>query len=250
MKQLTRAYLLIFVIALLGSCKTSEVTHLADIDSRAYRISNRTTNIDDGVETLIAPYRDQLSAKMDVVLIYNEAEMSKGRPNSSLGEWLGDVIKDIAQKNGHEVDFAVQNYGGIRIPSLAKGDVTVGKIYELMPFDNLVSVLEVKGGVIKQFCDKMAMSGGWPISEGLEFTIQDTVAQNIMVSGAPLDLSGDYKIAVPDYVANGGNDCSFLQEIDQQIVDVLIRDGIIDWLKDLAATGANLHIKTQGRIHE
>lgn len=249
-KSLTR-YSVLLCFLLLVSCKTTQKqTYLADIDARAYQISDRDTNIDQGIDDLIKPYRNQLTSKMEVVLIENEIELRKSKPNSNMGGWLADVIKDIANANGEKVDFAVQNYGGMRIPSIAKGNVTVGKIYELMPFDNLVVVLEADGSLVKQFCDHLAQSGGWPISDGLEFTIKDSVAQNILVSGEALDLEKSYRIAMPDYVANGGNDCKFFMPIKQEKIDIMIRDGIIGWLKDLSAQGSSLHITTQDRIHE
>jgi 2',3'-cyclic-nucleotide 2'-phosphodiesterase (5'-nucleotidase family) len=54
------------------------------------------------------------------------------------------------QKFGKKVDAAFINYGGIR-SYIAKGEITVGKIYELMPFDNLIVLQDLKGAVFKSF---------------------------------------------------------------------------------------------------
>ncbi len=62
------------------------------------------------------------------------------------------------------VDAAFVNYGGIRISQLPKGEVTSGKIFELMPFDNIVVLQKLKGSVLQEFLDLIAERGGWPAS--------------------------------------------------------------------------------------
>jgi len=64
---------------------------------------------------------------------------------------MADAIKTMAEmKFQKKIDAAFVNFGGIR-SYLPKGDVTVGKIFELMPFDNLVVLQEIKGDKLKSF---------------------------------------------------------------------------------------------------
>ena len=47
------------------------------------------------------------------------------------------------------VDCALQNAGGVRI-SIEQGPISVGQVYTLLPFSNVVSVLKVTGGEVTE----------------------------------------------------------------------------------------------------
>ena len=156
----------VFVLGLsIISC--SKQIHTADIDTSYYRINKRTAS-DKQFDEVIKPYRDQLESKMNEVIAYNVNEMSKNRPNSTLGNWFSDALLEEAEYiYKKDVDLAMQNYGGLRIPSLRQGDITVGNIYELMPFDNKLVILTMDGKLLQQLLDRVAERGGWPISKTL-----------------------------------------------------------------------------------
>jgi len=231
------------------ACKSSKTTYLSDIDNDYLYINKDDKTIDQEIENMIAPYRDELSVEMDVVLIKNKSKIVKGRPNSTMGNWVADILLDYVEAENIDIDFAIQNQGGLRIPYIGVGEVTAGKIFELMPFDNMLVILETDGNMVQTFCDHISASEGWPISRGLEFTMENGIATNILVKGAPLDPSKKYRFAVPDYVANGGSDCSFFKELPQENLGVFIRDLIIDEIKVKGQKGEVLDIKTEKRIH-
>ncbi len=241
-------FLISFLLFFLA-CKSTKSTYLADIDNDYLYINKDDKTIDQEIEDLIAPYREELSVEMDVVLIQNKNKIVKGSPNSTMGNWVADILHDYIDAQNIAVDFAIQNQGGLRIPTIGKGDVTAGKIFELMPFDNMLVILETDGQMVQTFCDHITSSGGWPISKGLEFTIKNQKATDILVNGNPLDLSRKYRFAVPDYVANGGSDCSFFKDLPQENLGVFIRDLIIEDVKQKGLRGEVLDIKSEKRIH-
>jgi 2',3'-cyclic-nucleotide 2'-phosphodiesterase (5'-nucleotidase family) len=56
---------------------------------------------------------------------------------------LGSLMADaITSQLG--IDFAFQNRGGIRIPSLAQGPITLKDVYKLDPFNNQVVIFSLK----------------------------------------------------------------------------------------------------------
>jgi 2',3'-cyclic-nucleotide 2'-phosphodiesterase (5'-nucleotidase family) len=146
------------------------------------------------------------------------------------------------------VDVALQNYGGFRIPFLPKGPITKGNVYELMPFDNKLVVLELSAGLTRRLIDQMSNDGGWPISKGLNYKIEYGAASDIKIAGNDLDESKTYRIAMPDYVANGGGDCDFLIAIEQEDTGVFIRDIIIEYLLSLQQEGKEIKIDNAKRI--
>ena len=222
--------LLLVLLVSIGGC--SKQIYTADIDTSYYRLNYKHKS-DKDLDNMIAPYKDQLDAKMNEVIAENPEEMFKSRPKNVLGNWFADALLEEAIKiYKKDVDVAFQNYGGIRVPSLAKGDVTVGKIYELMPFDNTLVLLELDGETMKMFLDKIAEKGGWPVSHTLSMNIDDNKATNILIKGEAFDINKEYTVAVPDYIANGGDNCFFLEKGKRTDNELLIRDVIIDHLRN------------------
>ncbi|NNF36701.1 MAG: hypothetical protein HKN68_21545 [Saprospiraceae bacterium] len=246
-KVLHRLVIVFITMTLISSC-SKEIQHISSIHSENYRIDKRQPSDDDEIATLIAPYKEKLDATMNEVIGTVEKTMNKSKPNSALNNWMADVLLSQARKNAGEVDFALQNYGGIRIPSLAKGDVTVGKIYELMPFDNMLVVLSADGKVVQQMMDRIADYGGWPVSGGTTFRIDNGKAVDIIINGKPISLNNKYTFALPDYIANGGDGSDFLSATERTDLNLLVRDAIIQEIKDVngkISYNDEIRIKTQ-----
>ncbi len=225
-----KRYLPIAFLFLLFSC--AKQTYVADVRFESYRLDDMHEATNSGVDSLIAPYRAAIEEEMNEVVGYAEGEMVKSKPNSALSNWVADVLLDLGREySGGQVDFAIQNYGGIRIPSISPGNVSRGKIFELMPFENKLVILQSDGKVVKQFFDRIAQYGGWPLSKGTSFRIQGDRAIDIIIDGKPLNLEGQYTFVLPDFVADGGDDNSFLKDVKRRDMDLLIRDGIFLWLQ-------------------
>lgn len=184
-----RILLSISILLLLLSCQRQ--WHIAEVDPETYRFDRyNSIKEDPAINDLIKPYKAQLDAEMNEVIGQVKSELSKGRPESTLGNFLADLLViEASECTGQQIDFAAQNYGGIRVPTVGKGDITRGKVFEIMPFENMLSVLEVKGDIVNRIIQKMASSGGWPISNDVNFTIQDGRAGNIKIHGEDLDMT-------------------------------------------------------------
>lgn len=169
---------------------------------------------------------------MNDVISINEEELVKGKPSSTLTNWFTDILLDETQNyyNGL-IHFAIQNYGGIRVPFLAKGNVTVGSVYELMPFDNIMYIVVMKGDKIQAMCDKLAESGGWPVSKGIYFEIAFGKAKNIKINNQPIEFTKSYTVAVPDYIANGGDNMDMFKDAEITNTGIFIRDLILKNLR-------------------
>jgi 2',3'-cyclic-nucleotide 2'-phosphodiesterase (5'-nucleotidase family) len=194
---------------------------------------------------LIAPYKLQLDSQMNKVIGTTQTRLSKDRPESTLGNLVCEATVTYAAKHYPKpIDVCVMNIGGIRLPSIEVGPIAVGKIYELMPFDNKIEVLEVKGTVLNELLQLVAAAGGWPVS-GVRFHIEQNRAINIMVQSQPLDTNKTYVLATSDYIANGGDKAAMLQNtISRKSLDYLVRDAIVEYIKN---TGT-LNFTKDGRI--
>ncbi len=237
----------LFLILVLSCNKT---LHLADVQLNSYKLeSTSEVKQDQEFIDLISPYKAQLDAEMNQVIGESAITMKKARPQSTLGNWMADLIHKKSQDYyGKKVDFAVVNYGGIRSSELRKGPVTRGKIFELMPFENRLLVLSVKGTVAKQLFDHMASQNGWPISGQVRYEIKNGVAKNITIKDEALDLNKVYSIAMADFIANGGDRCFFLKDQPRVDLDHLFRDGIMEFVEEETAKGKLLDAEMDHRV--
>lgn len=203
---------------------------------------------DEAVAELIRPYTEKLSTEMEVVVAQCEQEIFKGKPESLLGNWMADLVLEKSRRyyNGN-IDFSVVNFGGIRVPSLPQGNITRGKIYELMPFDNYLVVVTLDGQTVQKLFDHIANLGGWPIS-GAQFTLSSSKALGLHIGGYPVKHQETYRVAISDYLANGGDKCTMLIDRPQEPLGVLLRDAILEYCNELTARGELISPVLEERI--
>lgn len=225
-------------LALLISLTSCKTYHAAQEAATTERIDGDGESTDADMAAMIAPYKAELEAEMNKVLCVNEALLSKGKPESTLTNWFADALMACGRKvYGDDIAFAVQNYGGIRRSQVGSGDITVGLIYELMPFDNEMVVITTDGKTIKKLVDHMAEVGGWPVSKELNFVIKNDLAYEVSINGQPLNEKETYKFLLPDYIANGGDGLFFLSDLERDQRGVLIRTAIIEHLATVDKIG-------------
>ena len=236
--------LLFIAVLLISGC--SKVPQLARVNPQFYEISKANGQMTGSMEEMIGQYRVKLDEAMNVKLGIAAMKLTKGKPESTLGNWLADLMLARAKKEDPgQVDFAIQNYGGIRINEIPKGPITRGKIFELMPFDNMLVVVDCPGKIAGRLFNAFAASGGVPISGNISMRIEDSKAKNIMVDGKPFDSKKTYRVAMPDYIARGGDKSDYLMDLTMLDSGVLIRDAIIDAVKN---NDGPIAVKLDGRI--
>jgi len=218
-------YSLLIAIFFAVSCSTSYKTE--NVQYSHYRIQQYDQG-SKSLSSIVKPYSDSVNKLMNVVIGYNDTRLEKKREGNTLGFFITDAYLEMAkQKFDPKVDAAFMNSGGIRLPEMSPGAITQGKIFELMPFDNLMVLLKMKGSLLKQYLDTLAANEG-VIESGITMQIVNKTAQQVLVGGKPLDLNGDYTIAHSDYVAMNSN---LLKNINVITNGYLLRDALIDYVK-------------------
>lgn len=236
---------LLFVGLLLQSCTVSRQT--ASLNFKDYQIQ-KSVSVDSQMVEMLHPYTVKLDAAMNKVIGFSSNTFYAKQPESSIGNFLADCIKTMAEKKiSKKIDAGFINQEGIR-SYLSKGNITVGKVFEIMPFDNMVVLQEIKGSVLQQFLDKTASMGGWPVSKGVTLEIKDKKATNVIINGFPIDPNKTYLIANSDYVANGGNDCEMLRNIPKQDLGYLLRNAIMEYISDFTLQGKPIDPIIENRV--
>ncbi|MEL6389957.1 MAG: 5'-nucleotidase C-terminal domain-containing protein [Bacteroidota bacterium] len=214
------------------------------------RVSEADVTADQSIDATIAPYRSEMAEQMDVIIGELDTLLTKERPESNLGNWLADMLLEEVNEilPDRPVDFSVQNQGGIRVINVAPGPITIGEVFEVMPFDNKVAVITATGAETKVFFDHLARGRGWPVSAGTSFKIKNGKAIDIKINGTPLIDENIYRFAIPDYIANGGSGSDFLREYEREDVNRLIRELFVEHIEEDTADNIIQTAQKEGRI--
>jgi 2',3'-cyclic-nucleotide 2'-phosphodiesterase (5'-nucleotidase family) len=232
--------LLLFISACTGTKSTLTMSGSSDV----YYNIDESLAPDPEIAVLIAPYLTAMRTRMNHVIAYAETNMERGQPEGILGNMSADILRFRAVRElGKQVEIAVINNGGLRVP-IAQGNVTVGSIYELMPFENTISVLTLSGSQVLTLANQIAEYGGQPVS-GIRFRIENGEAKDILINYQPLDLNRTYLVATNNFMADGGETLSVLWEpLDRVDLPVLIRQAMIEYIR----MKRNLNYELEQRI--
>lgn len=129
---------------------------------------------------------------------------------------MGNLIADamLARVADQGIQVALQNGGGIRA-SIDAGDVTMGEVLTVLPFQNTLSTFEITGAVLLEALENGVSqmeegAGRFPQVAGMSYTVTPSAEagsriSNVMVGGAALDLDATYGAVSNNYVRNGGD---------------------------------------------
>jgi 2',3'-cyclic-nucleotide 2'-phosphodiesterase (5'-nucleotidase family) len=207
---------------------------------------------DPHIESLVAPFRNRMGEEIRQQIGETTGMLSKALPEGTLGNFATDAMLWAANQMVMEpVQMALTNNGGLRIP-IGPGAITVGQMYELMPFENMLSVLVLSGAQVKSLCDELADRRGAPIS-GFSFRMETRedrrIAADIRIGGEPLDPEAEYHLVTNDYMANGGDSYpSLMNPLVRIDLPVLLRDAFIDYVKHKGVIEPELEGRITGGI--
>ncbi len=243
--------LLITWLFIIGACK-SRYIHTST-EMRNMVVSDSAMPIDSQLVYLYLPYKQKLEKNITRVISKTREEMIKSKPESNLTNFLADLLleegkRTLLEKGSNiEPDISFFNYGGIRT-FLPKGEITVGKIFELMPFENEMVFLKLTGRQVQEFLDLIAAKGGDSVG-GVRFIISDNKATEVEVGNNKLDLNREYWLVTNDYIASGGDGMKMLTQRKEIITTNLkIRDAIISYMEKKHQMNKEIYMKPDGRI--
>ena len=199
---------------------------------------------------LLAPYKTKLDSMMSHVIGVSAQAMDADRPESLLGNLVADVVRQSsASVLGVPADMGLVNIGGIR-NSLAKGDITVSDVFEILPFENTLCVLTLKGTLLKHLFENIAARGGEGVS-GVQLVIsRDGRLLNAKIGGKSIDAERSYTVATIDYLSEGNDGMSALPQAVKHDcpLDLIIRDLFMNHVSSLTKQGKPLNSRLDGRI--
>lgn len=209
---------------------------------------DKSVQPDPAIQQMIQPYSQKVQAEMSELIARADAPLTRTHPEGAMGNLIVDAMRDAAtDSTGKPVDVAFTNAGGVR-NDLGAGPITMGSIFEVMPFDNTIVVFELSGEALQKTLNSVAGRGGDPVS-GLRMAIDRGQATDIIINGKALDLKAKYRVATNDYVFDGGGHFGGLREATKVVrTGVLLRDALIDEVRKRSQKDGVLHPQIDGRM--
>jgi len=245
-------YILLIATSIVG-CSDYKLTKTSSTNTEV--ANNLPTN--KSSDSILAPYRNELKASMEEVINTSSTDMEVGQPEGKLGNFVTDLTLETARlKTGEEVDFCILNNGGLRTP-LPKGEITRGKIYELMPFENEIVIVTLKGQQITEMLDYIlkrtllppSRKAGVPIS-GIRIMLSDNKIKQVFIGMYEFDPEKTYRVATSDYLAFGGDHMDFFKTNEGiEKTGIKLRDAIIDYIIKAKENGNPINAVLDGRIY-
>ncbi|MBC2845479.1 5'-nucleotidase C-terminal domain-containing protein [Winogradskyella flava] len=232
-KHLLKLCFLIFIF----SCNNDKT--LTKIEGKRIEI-NEDIASDSVIEAYIKPYRENVNKNLDSVISYAPETYSKsdGELNTAIGNLMADAVFEesntiFQKRTGKTIDFVLLNHGGIR-SIISKGNLTSRTAYEVMPFENSVVVVALKGEQVMEMMEYLSRAKRpHPVSKQLQLTLEkDFEFKSATVNGKPIDENAIYHVATNDYLYSGGDRMVFFHPNDSlYVLDYKIRNVLIDYFK-------------------
>ena len=223
---------------LLLSCKSSY--EIVKIEGKQISVSD-TTAKNAEIENFIKPYREHINKDLDSILAYCPVTLdkSKGDWQTNIGNFMADVCMTESnqlffKRYQKKVDICLLNHGGIR-SIIPKGNVTTRTAFEIMPFENNMIVVALKGTQIKELVDYLIRERKPHPLSGIKIVLEENLQlKSISIDGKGLDLEQIYYVATSDYLSNGGDSMVFFLKNEGVFdLDYKIRNVLIDYFKSV-----------------
>jgi len=250
---MNRLFIYCCAILFLFSCNQHLVVR--EVNTRNIPVDLQVGPLDSVMESIVKPYRDSIKNELSTLIAISSTPLIKGKPESKLTNLVSDILLEFGtsycmkQNLNNYPAIAYVNYGGLRA-SLPKGDITVERIFELMPFENEIVIIKISGESFLLMAEKIASRGGEGVA-GMKLGIQNEKVSSLTIRGKPIEPSAFYWIVTSDYIANGGDKMNmFLNNVERINTKMKIRDLLIQALGDRYKRDGIIDVKEDGRIFD
>lgn len=175
---------------------------VAEDEATVDRIAEAAAPLDEIRNKVVAETSDE---------IVGSREMCRAE-ECPMGNLVADAMLDRVKDQG--IDVAISNGGGLRA-SIDAGEVTMGEVLTVLPFQNTLSTFQVKGSTLVEALENGVSqmeegAGRFPQVSGMSFTIDPSAEpgsriSDVKVGGTDIDPEKVYGVVSNNYVRNGGD---------------------------------------------
>ena len=211
---------------------------------------------DPQIEKLLAPYSAKVHALSLVIGRLDQPLKKEPVGAGSLGNFVTDGMRAYAEsKLRKRVDLTIMNAGGLRKNTISEGELRASDVFELLPFENALMVVEISGANLLRLLPPLvrdAQSGA-----RLQYKWNDQNRPEF-ISGKLIDANGHeqeidpnklYTIVTIDYLLKvGGGAFAPLKEAkDVTPLKITLRDAVMEYVKSETKAGRVIHAQVDNR---
>ncbi len=194
-------------------------------------VTASTAKPDAQLSSLIQGWKTQLDGALGTQIGFTEKGIALGSP--ALGRWITDAWRDVAG-----ADIAVVNRKGIR-QGLSAGIVTKASVYSVMPWENSLMVVKLKGADLT-----LALANPEAVYSG----VQKAGKGFKDAKGKAIDAKREYTVVTSDYLYFGGDGFAF-EKLDPNPTEtgMMCQTPVIQWTQKQNTSGEKPLEKTLPR---
>ncbi|MFC1813601.1 bifunctional metallophosphatase/5'-nucleotidase [Thermodesulfobacteriota bacterium] len=206
---------------------------------------------DPEIDRIVKQYHARLGEKFKEVIgesrTFLDGERGKVRyEETTLGNFVTDIMREHTG-----ADVALLNSGGLRA-SIDAGPMTREEILKAMPFANEIVLLDLTGRELIHALNRSVKGtrededGGFLQVSGIRFSVREHAAEQVrLIPGdMPVDSEKIYRVAVPDFLASGGDGYKIFIDKPIEHTRLPLRELIIDTIRSRGTVTAGI----EGRI--
>lgn len=206
-------------------------TKLDDISKR-----KDTLPVDKNMEDILAKFESDLAPIMNEKVTDLSVDLPHNRDTgvSPMGATVAETMRRIV-----DADIAITNGGGVRAPLMA-GTITVGDMYTILPFDNTLVTMEMKGSdIIKVLEHGIEPDNfGWGQHAGVKIWYTpgaergEKITSVRLADGTKLENDKYYTVVTNDFMAVGGDSYDFSAAKNIVDTNLVIRDEMANYWRE------------------
>ncbi|MBB6697986.1 5'-nucleotidase C-terminal domain-containing protein [Clostridium algidicarnis] len=198
---------------------------------------------DPAVKNMYDEYNKDLEPILNEEIATLDTDLTHDRDEglSVLGQFTTKLMAEAAG-----VQIGITNGGGIRTP-IEKGSITMGKMYEVFPFDNTLVTMKLKGFDLKRVIEHGIMPDGfgWGQFYGIKVYYDkdakagERITSMRLLDGTPIDMEKYYTVVTNDFMYDKGDNYDFSGAMDVVDTGEPIRDSMVKIIRSMGHISFN-----------
>lgn len=194
--------------------------------------------IDETVQKIVNKYEEELNPILSEIVATVDTELPHDRSYNGvtvLGQFITKYMAEIS-----DVQIALTNSGGLRT-SIDKGDITVGEMWDVLPFDNTLVTMNLKGSDLKRVIEHGIMNNnvGWIQYYGVNVYYDsskgygDRITSMRLLDGTKIEMDKYYSVVTNDFMYANGDNYDFTGATNVVDTQTPIRDALMVKFREL-----------------
>ncbi|MGL5957912.1 MAG: 5'-nucleotidase C-terminal domain-containing protein [Phocaeicola sp.] len=201
-------------------------------------------------QQLLQSYKESVDSIMSPIIGKSVSTLVAKRPEGELSNLLADILRNSTTPYiGKPADVAIMNVGGVR-KSLPAGPISYGDIFQVTPFENSLTIVDMSGATLLTLFRQIAAKGGEGIS-GVQLVItENKELVTATVGGKEVVEDQLYRVATVDYVADGNDGMPAFRDATNRIEPngETMRKLFLDYVHQMTQAGKSVDAKIEGRV--